>query len=192
MKIYLKIGMIFLLAMSCQNSKNNDTNLSADAVKESASKKKDLETSAAPKSKTILTKAQFTDFFPEKIGDYKLKGVSVLMSNTMASALYLKDNNYSHSMTYSLEDGNRKSSAVIQNFKNSYEVKLQGPKNTEYIYKERDGQQTIAFLQPTIKRNEISFVYNNRFRLTLEGGDSVEAMWSNFDVKNLNRLDIYQ
>lgn len=167
MKIYLKILAVFMLIVSCQ-----DKSISEDS-----------------EPKTLLTEGQFNDFFPKEIGDYKLTNVSVLMSSAIASALYVEGNDYDHTMTYSLEDGYRKGSAIIRNFEDSYNLKLQGPAGTEYIYKERDGYKTIAFLQPNINRNDIRFIYNNRFRLTLDGIEDVSTLWSYFKKEDLQKLN---
>ncbi|TCL68719.1 hypothetical protein EV196_101138 [Mariniflexile fucanivorans] len=67
--------------------------------------------------------------------------------------------------------------------------KNRGSVETEYVYAEHDGYKTIAFLQPNIKRNNIRFIYNNRFRISIEGPDSADVLWSYIDFENLKKLD---
>ncbi|MDW5290226.1 hypothetical protein [Formosa sp. PL04] len=183
MKTVYRILAFSLLMMSCQSNKEGTDNLNAIVEKQSK------EATTKPQSNTILTEAQFNNFFPKEIGDYKLVNVSVLMSSAVASAMYIKDNDYKHSMTYSLEDCNRKGSANIRNFEDSYKLKPQGPLGTEYVYKERDGYKTIAFLQPNIKRNNIGFIYNNRFRIVLNGTADVDVLWTYFKKEDLKKLN---
>jgi hypothetical protein len=175
--------------MSCQTDKKQDSNLKANAEKQVTTNEKSNTPSKDLNSNKILTEAQFKDFFPEEIGGYKLVNVSVLTSSGLASAMYIKGNDYNHSLNYSLEDGNRKGSAIIRNFEDSYNLKTQGPAGTEYVYKERDNYKTIAFLQPQIKRNDIRFIYNNRFRLTLEGTEDIETLWNYFKKEDLQKLN---
>jgi hypothetical protein len=89
---------------------------------------------------------------------------------------------------FSIEDG-AGSKAIVKNFFNTYSQHLIGSSGNEYVYKERDGYKTIAFLQPKINRNQISFIYNNRYRITLEGSDDVDALWKYIDFENLKKLD---
>ncbi len=190
MKTYLKILTVFLVMMSCQSTKKEDGNsLSSTAKNEKTYKKENVELSKDIQDRTTLTKAQFTNFFPTEIDGYKLINVSVLMSSALASALYVKNNDYGHSMTYSIEDSARKGAAAIENFNDAYSVKPQGPKGTAYIYTERGGYKTIAFLQPQIKRNDIRFIYNNRYRITLEGIADVDTLWGYLKTEDLKKLD---
>lgn len=190
MKIYLKI-FLFLIMVSCQENKKVKAGFTSPL--ESETKSSDIGTnfSSDTQSKTTLSKEEFIDFFPKQIDNYKLKGVSVFMSSTLASGLYIQDNDYNTSMTYSLEDGNRKNSAVIRNFEDAFALEGKGPVGTEYIYKVREGYKTIAFLQPDIKRNEIRFVYDNRFRISLEGTADVQTLWSYIQKEDLQKLDNY-
>ncbi|MGJ8591034.1 MAG: hypothetical protein ACSHXF_00710 [Aquaticitalea sp.] len=191
MKAYYIIVVFALVLMTCQSDKKEDISLKAVVEKETTTQEKRNATPNDLKSQTTLTKEQFNDFFPKEIDGYELVNVSVLTSSGIASAMYVKGKNYNHTMTYSLEDGNRKGSAIIRNFENSYNLKPQGPAGAEYLYKERDGYKTIAFLQPQIKRNDIRFIYNNRFRLTLEGTADVETLWSYFKDEDLQKLDVH-
>jgi DNA-binding protein len=143
----------------------------------------------ALKKKTPLTNDQLFAVLPKDIhgnkpiGDYALQ-VSSQLTSGMYKPIGKKGYNFF------IQDG-VDSSAIIRNFFDSYKIKSQGPPQTEYIYSERAGYKTIAFLQPNIKRNDIRFVYNNRFRITLEGPDSADVLWSYIDFENLKKLDQY-
>ena len=142
---------------------------------------------------TALTKEQIENFFPEQLGDYKRFNVdfSLLKSNETASATYVKNNDFNHTLVYTLEDGMRKKSAILKNFEASYASELKGPEGTEYIKKVRDGYKTIAFLQPKINRNSLSFVYKNRFILSLGGVENPDALWQYVHKEDLEKLDNY-
>ena len=113
------------------------------------------------------------------------------MSSAVASAMYLKDNDYNHTITYNLEDCNRKGAANVKNFEDAYKIQVQGAPGTEYVYKERDGYKTIAFLQPKINHVRISFIHNNRFRLILGGFESDDTLWKYIHKDDLQKLDTY-
>lgn len=191
MKNFLKMLILIMVFMSCQDTKKTDNTLSSKLEKEETSQKTSTDTYKDLQSKPTLTKAQFEEFFPKEIGAYKLVNVSVLMSSAVASAMYVEGDDYEHTMTYNLEDCNRKGSANIRNFEDSYKIQPQGPAGTEYVYKERDGHKTIAFLQPKIKRNDVRFVYNNRFRITMEGTETVETLWPYIKKEDLQKLNNY-
>ena len=180
-----------LMVTSCKNETQKENNSLNQSPSSELSKQKTKDTKTGNQKGITLTEAQFNSFFPKEIGAYKLINVSVLMSSAVASAMYIKDNDYDHSMTYSLEDCNRKGAANIKNFEDSYKLKPQGPAGTEYRYTERDSYKTIAFLQPKIKRNDIRFIYNNRFRITLEGTADVDILWTYFKKEDLQKLDNY-
>ncbi|MEZ4842331.1 MAG: hypothetical protein R2821_12675 [Flavobacteriaceae bacterium] len=188
--VLLILSLVFIF-VACENSASKNT-----------SKDKVAETGQAPARKmtgpdqgayTPLTKQQATDFFPKQLGDYKLFHVDVnlLKSNGSASASYVKGNDFDHSLTYSLEDGQHKGSAILKNFEASYNSDLKGPEGTSYIKKERDNYKTISFLQPGINQYEIRFIYKNRFRLTLEGAERPDELWKYVSEKDLQKLDSY-
>ena len=139
----------------------------------------------------MLTKEQANDFFPKQIGDYKLINVydKLLKTNGIASGTYIKGNDYNSSLTYTLEDGNRKGSAILKNFEDGYKSTAKGPKGTEYIRKERDGYKTIAFLQNNINRYSLSFIYNQRFKLSLEGVEKPDELWTYFKKEDVQKLN---
>lgn len=138
-----------------------------------------------------LTKNEVENFFPKQMGDYKLFNVdvSLLKSKGTASGTYIKGNDYDHNLTYTLEDGNRKGSAILKNFEDGYKSTAKGPAGTEYLRKERNGYKTIAFLQHNIHRYSISFIYNQRFRLSLEGVEKPDVLWTYFKKEDLQKLN---
>ncbi|HEY9170022.1 MAG TPA: hypothetical protein VIN72_11085 [Lutibacter sp.] len=138
--------------------------------------------------KTPLTNNQLLVALPEHInGNKKLGEHAFEASNQFANGMYGSANS---PYNFWIEDG-AGSRAIVRNFIDSYKIKSLGPPQTEYIYSERDGYKTIAFLQPKIKRNTIGFVYNNRFKISLEGPDNVDKLWSYIDFENLKKLDQY-
>jgi hypothetical protein len=138
-----------------------------------------------------LTKDQINNFFPKEISAYKLINVSTLKSNAIFAGTYIKGNDYNNSLTYTLEDGSKKGSAILKNFEISYASDLIGPEGTEYIKIERGDYKTIAFLQPKINRNNVSFIYFNRFKLTMEGSEHPDVLWTYFKNFDLEKLDNY-
>jgi hypothetical protein len=96
-----------------------------------------------------------------------------------------------NNIEYSLEDGNNKGSSVVKDFEASYNYKTKGEGETAYIYKERNGYKTIAFLQPADDRNEIRFIYKQRFSISLEGSEHPDKLWSYIKEEDLKKLDDY-
>ncbi|QTY28079.1 hypothetical protein [Flavobacterium sp. CS20] len=143
--------------------------------------------------KETLTKEQAGNFFPKQIGDYKLINIedNLLKTNGIAFGMYIKGNDYDHSLTYTLEDGNRKGSAILKNFEDAYKTTAKGPEGTEIFRKERNGYKTIAFLQHNINRYSISFIYNQRFRLSLDGVEKPDVLWTYFKKEDLQKLNTY-
>ncbi|MCK0148051.1 hypothetical protein MWU78_20565 [Arenibacter sp. F26102] len=143
----------------------------------------------ALKSTTPLSSEQILPFLPKMINGHKMANQYAYPGGgQMATGGYGPADNQHN---FSIEDG-AGSKAIVKNFFNSYILKLQGPVETEYIYLERDGYETIAFLQPKISRNQIAFIYNNRFRISLEGPDKAIDLWSYIDFENLKKLDQYK
>jgi len=184
MKTVYKLMIFPLLLMNCESDTKQESSLKSADIKTSIQEKNNT-ASKEMKSHNILTEAQFKDFFPKEIGGYKLENVSVLMSSAIASAMYLKDKDYAHTMTYNLEDCNRKGAANIMNFEDGYKRQGQCAPGTETVYKVRDGHKTIAFLQHNIKRYNIHFVFNNRFNIVLEGPEHPDVLWSYIDFEKL-------
>lgn len=201
----MKKNFLFLLfiglLLSCQDTKNSDKKV--DSISSAIENEKeeiltnplqDRESEKAAykalKKKTPLTNEQLFAVLPKDIngnkpiGDYALQ-VSSQLTSGMYEPIGKKGYNFF------IEDGVG-SSAIVRNFFDSYKIKPQGPPETEYIYSERDGYKTIAFLQPNITRNDIRFVYNNRFRISLEGPDDPDVLWSYIDFENLKKLNQYK
>ena len=51
--------------------------------------------------------------------------------------------------------------------------------------------KTIAFLQPKINSNEVSFVYINRLKLTMESTEHLDILWIYFKKSEFQKLDNY-
>ncbi|NCP53225.1 MAG: hypothetical protein GW827_03260 [Flavobacteriales bacterium] len=204
MKTHIFLCSILMLLVSCKDPATKEkeglktTSISSaienaqEAAATNASQDRESEkaTYKALKKKTPLTNDQLFAVLPKHInGNKPVSNYVLQVSSPLASGVYGPLGKKSYN--FFIQDGVG-SSAVVRNFFDSYKIKNQGPPKTEYIYLERDGYKTIAFLQPEIKRNEIRFVYNNRFRITLEGPDSADVLWSYIDFENLKKLDQYQ
>lgn len=179
--------IILSVVFSCKNGIKTSDNT---ATKESISKPINAITPNSKKQQEpleLLTKVQFNDFFPDYLGSNKRYNIFVLSAESMATAIY---GDFKNSINYSLTDGAKKS-AVVKNFDTSYASRLIGPEGTEYIKKERDGFKTIAFLQPKINRYNIEFIYNNRFKLVIEGYEHPDVLWSYVKKEDLEKLDSY-
>lgn len=200
MKNYISLCCFLLLLISCKENSNAEKNESNNATISSVieNAKKDSLTNPlqdgesqnaaykALKKKTPLTNDQLLAALPEHInGNKKTSEYAYPKSQQLVTGSYGPvDSQYN----FSIEDGVG-SKAIVRNFFDSFKLKNQGPPETEYVFLERDDYKTIAFLQPKIKRNQISFIYNNRFRISLEGPDSDVALWSYIDFENLKKLD---
>ncbi len=184
--VTILISTVFVF-FSCNNKAQTNSGKG-----ETASIQKTSE--SVSKEAPALTKAEVENFFPKQLGDYKLFNVDVVLlkSNGTAGGTYIKNNDFNHSLVYTLEDGYRKGSAILKNFETSYASELKEPEGTKYIKKERDGYQTIAFLQPEIERNSIGFIYKNRFKLSMGGIEAPNVLWTYFHKEDLVKLDKYQ
>ncbi|MFV0593272.1 MAG: hypothetical protein ACK5M7_18000 [Draconibacterium sp.] len=191
---------IFLTLLSWLVLIGCNSNSQSERVKNRVEQAQKTTTAKAPETDkgksnyTPLTKQQATDFFPKQLGDYKLFHIEVnlLKTNGMAAGTYVKGTDYDHTLTYSLQDGKMKGSAILRNFGSSYSSDLKGPQGTSYEKQERDGYKTIAFLQPAINQYEITFVYKNRFQLALLGAERPDALWKYVNENDLQKLDSYE
>jgi hypothetical protein len=198
-KIAFIVLIIFTFSISCQTNKKQEKeeNTFSTAIEDMKAiskerkidyKNSDKETFKALKKITPISSKELLPFLPEVInGNKKTNKYAYPGSGQMATGGYGPLNSQ---YNFSIEDG-AGSKAILKNFFNTYSQNLIGSKGNEYVYKERAGYKTIAFLQPKISRNQISFIYNNRFRITLEGSDDVDALWSYIDFENLKKLDQY-
>ncbi|WP_166963985.1 hypothetical protein [Yeosuana marina] len=199
MKTQFYLLSLLMLIVSCKDSPKEESKTTISSAIQNTDEevltnplqitKSEKDIYKALKKKTPLTNDQLFAILPKDIhgnkpiGDYALQVSSQLVSG-MYKPIGKKGYNFF------IQDGVG-SSAIIRNFFDSYKIKSQGPPQTEYVYVERAGYKTIAFLQPNIKRNDIRFVYNNRFRITLEGPDSADVLWTYIDFENLKKLDQY-
>jgi hypothetical protein len=200
MKTKLFYLLIILFAGACQDSSKTDNKEDVDIVvtstteKESPTKNPYQDSDGqkalykALKKKTPLTGGQLLPIIPEHInGNTKIGEHRFEASSQAANGAY---GSFDSPYNFWIEDGSG-SRAIVRNFFDALKFKNQGPEGTEYVYQDRDGYKTIAFLQPKIKRNQISFIYNDRYRISLEGSDSPNALWSYIDFENLKKLDQY-
>lgn len=199
MKNYLYILSLLLLIISCKDSTKDIKSTTISSANENIKEEiytnpiQDRESENAAfkslKKITPLSSEELLSFLPEVINGNKMKNKYAYPgSGQMATGGYGPLNSQ---YNFSIEDG-AGSKAIVKNFFNTYSQNLIGSKGNEYLYKERDGYKTIAFLQPKISRNQISLIYDYRFRITLEGPDDVDALWSYIDFENLKKLDKYK
>ncbi|MCB0448291.1 MAG: hypothetical protein KDD03_12445 [Gelidibacter sp.] len=181
----LFILFLFVLIFSCKNEIKKEKESPIQSQKIELPEQKGIDSKKQNPPKKPLTKAQFEAFFPDYIGSNKRYNVYVIPGEPMATASY---GSYDSSYNYSIYDAARDHS-VVKNFEMSYNAKQIGPEGTEYILKERDGYKTIAFLQPKIKRYDIQFVHNNRFRIVLEGPEHSDVLWSYIKKEDLEKLN---
>ncbi|MCM4171966.1 hypothetical protein DHD32_10770 [Arenibacter sp. TNZ] len=202
MKTKLFYVMILLFTAACQDSPKTEKKEAVDIVVTTATEKEKEATITnqyqdsdgqkalykALKKKTPLTGGQLLPIIPEHInGNTKIGEHRYEASSQAANGAY---GSFDSPYNFWIEDGSG-SRAIVRNFFDALKFKNQGPEGTEYVYQDRDGYKTIAFLQPKIKRNQISFIYNDRYRISLEGSDSPNALWSYIDFENLKKLDQY-
>lgn len=171
---------IFLLMVAC---KNDTVTAKQQLIVPNITKAPVKET----KNVQALKKDQLKNFFPDYIGSHKQFNIFAYPAESVASASY---GSFDNSYTYSLSDGINNSS-VIENFELSYNSELNGPEGTKYIKQVRDGYKTIAFLQPNINRYNIEFIYNNRFKLILEGPENPDVLWTYIKEEDLKKLAEY-
>ncbi len=193
--------LFFTLIISCQDTKNSDKKESSISSTIEIEKEEELTNPLqttnnekalykALKKKSPLTNDQLFAVLPKDInGNKPIADYALKVSSQLASGMYEPIGKKGYN--FFIEDGVG-SRVVVRNFFDAYKIRSQGPPETEYIHSERDGYKTIAFLQPNINRNDIRFVYNNRFRITLEGPDDADVLWSYIDFENLKKLDQYK
>tara|TARA_R110002126_G_scaffold4147_4_gene22211 strand:+ start:33 stop:641 length:609 start_codon:yes stop_codon:yes gene_type:complete len=202
MKKQLYVLSLLLLVFSCKENSNEEKQTLEKTTISSAldneenqvlnNSKQDSKSQKAIyktlKKKTPLTIEQLLPIIPEHInGNKKIGEHRFEASNQMANGTY---GSYDSPYNFWIEDGSG-SRAIVRNFYDSFKFKNKGQEGTEYVYQDRDGYQTIAFIQPKIKRNQISFIYNNRFKISLLGSDNADTLWSYIDFENLKKLDQY-
>lgn len=196
MKNQIYLFTLLLVIFSCKDGQNETKNTTISDAIENAKEVsvtnpyKDTDSQKALykslKKKTPLTNEQLFAALPQQINDKKpLNEYALQSSPQLASGMY---GTTSSPYNFFIQDGVG-SSAIVRGFYDALKFKNKGPEGTEFIYKERDGYKTIAFLQPNINRNFIRFIYEERFQITLEGPDSVEDLWSYIDFENLKKLD---
>lgn len=203
MKYYFFIYFILILFFSCKdNTKTDKTSIEKSTISSEVIKVQEdvlnnplqntdseKELYKALKKKTPLTNDELFAVLPKDInGNKPIGNYALKVSRQLTSGIY---GTIGKHYDFFIQDGVG-SLVVVRNFFDSYKIKPTAPPETEFIHSVRDGYKTIAFLQPTIKRNKIGFVYNNRFKISLEGPDSADVLWSYIDFENLKKLDKYE
>ena len=196
MKNHIYLLSLLILIVSCKDSPKEESKTTISSTIENTEEevltnplqitKSEKDIYKALKKKTPLTAEQIIPVLPEHInGNKKISEHRFEASNQMANGTY---GSFNSPYNFWIEDGSG-SKAIVRNFFDSLKFKNQGPEETEYVFKDRDGYKTIAFLQPKIKRNQISFIYNNRFKISLLGPDNADILWSYIDFENFKKLD---
>ena len=184
MKNLVLLSLFLLVTFSCKQPAKSNDDLESKNFNLEMPRQRAIDSKNKNHRKILLSKAQSEAFFPEYIGSHKRFNVFVYLVEPMAAASYGSfDNSYNYSVYDAIKDN-----LIIKNFEMSYNGKHNASEGTEYIVKERDGYKTIAFLQPEIKRYDIRFVYNNRFRIVLEGPEHPDVLWSYIDFQKFNSL----
>ena len=186
--------LIILIVGACQESSKTEKKDAEEppvtsAVEMDKTNESSKEAQKALKKITPLSSEELLPYLPKMVNGHKMANQYAYPGGgQMATGGYgPADNQYN----FSIEDG-AGTKAIVKNFAVSYKLRHNGPLDTEYIFLERDGYETIAFLQPKISRNQISFIYNNRFRISLEGPDKADDLWSYIDFENLKKLDQFK
>ncbi len=174
MKVIIYIVSI-LLFVSC-NNKPKDVKIEAENETFNLKKK-------------VWEKSDWESFFLTNIENYELKDVSFIKSQNIAIATYLKENDFNTSLNITIEDGQLKNNTVAYTFNSEYNSESIPPQYTNYEKKERDGFKTIAFLQPNINRYSVKFIYNNRYKINLEGVEKPDKLWSYLYFNHLKNLN---
>ena len=202
MKNKLYILTLLVLIISCKENNSEKNKPSEKTTISSVVENEDVEVLTNPfqdiesqkaaykalKKKTPLTDEQLLAALPEHInGSPILNEYARKAKLQEASAMY---GSTQSPYTFWIIDGTG-SKVVVRNFYDSFKFKNKGPEGTEYVFSEHDGYETIAFLQPKIKQNQISFIYDNRFKIALLGPDSEDVLWSYIDFENLKKLNLY-
>ena len=180
--------LISFFLFSCSESKKENS-FKSEVEKAKTSNKKDKEVSKDLKLTKELTTADLELFFPEKIGPYNRIAFGESLGN--GSATYIKGKDSGNIMHYYVTDGDRKGSSAIRLFEDSYQSNKKWPEGTELISTERDGFKTVALLRHNYNNFKISMIYNNRFKLTVEGHEKPDLLWSYLKQANLKILDTY-
>ncbi|MCK0132584.1 hypothetical protein MWU59_13835 [Flavobacteriaceae bacterium F08102] len=201
MNKYIPVCFLCVLLFSCKETSNEQKNATKNTTTSATSEPEKelnnpLQTTGSEKAlyktlkkKVPLTEAQLAHILPKDInGNTPIGEFGLKVTKQVASGMYLPMGKKGY--RFFVEDG-AGSSAIVRNFFTTYKTQPQGPPQTEYVYTERDGYKTIAFLQHKIARNSIGFLYNNRFKISLEGPDDVATLWRYIDFENLKQLDQY-
>lgn len=131
------------------------------------------------KDKLPLNQQEFEDILPVEINGFKRNETKITESLQMAQATY------GHDFKLTVQDYASTDGKAIQLFKQTYE----NASGSKQIYKERDGYQTKSMTRHG--DSELSYVYINRFVITIEGKKMTpDQLWDFFDPDLLSSLDV--
>jgi hypothetical protein len=184
----LLLSLLFLACGSDAEKTNRRITTAIENAKQESAENENKEVKKSLNKKDRLTKEQLLELFPEKIGPHNKFNVYVAPGESVATGTY---GDLKKPFTFSVSDGAGRSS-IVENFDLTYQSDLKGPEGTEYIKKERGNFKTLAFDQPGLHISNIAFIYNQRFRITLEGPENPDKLWEYIDFTNLKKLDKYQ
>lgn len=131
------------------------------------------------KEKLPLNEQEFKDVIPIEINGFQLKDSKVMQNLQMIQATY------GTQFKIVIQDYAGTDGKVIQLFNESYK----NASGSNQIYKERDGYETKSSM--SYGDSELSYVYLNRFVITLEGKKMTpDQLWEFFDPDLLSSLEI--
>lgn len=178
---------LFIMLISCdelptkptveKNRTNKDSTVSQSSQKTNSNDNDFL--LGTLKDKLPLNQQEFEDVIPIEINELKLKESKVVESLQMIQATY------GAKFKLIIQDYAGTDGKAIQLFNQSYE----NASGSNQIYKERDGYETKSVIK--YGDSELSYIYLNRFLITLEGKKMTpDQLWEFFDPDLLSSLDI--
>lgn len=178
---------LFIMLISCdelptkpaveKNRTNKDSTFSQSTLKSNSNDNEFL--LGTLKDKLPLNQQEFEDVIPIEINGLKLNESKVVESLQMIQATY------GTKFKLIIQDYAGTDGRAIHLFNQSYE----NVSGSNQIYKERDGYQTKSSVR--YGDSELSYVYLNRFVITLEGKKMTpDQLWEFFDPDLLSSLDV--
>jgi len=203
MKNILKLTLFVLLLVSCKESPQSTESSGSAASKNmeglmrevtGKNSNKDLEYARLMEelmAKKPLTNAQFMEVFPKKLGNLSLDETPKNGRDFVEADTQVMVGNYGNG-TLKMEiidaTGNFAGQAIF--FLKSYDlITLESDDYTKYSKKERDGILTSGVYYTGRNESELTFLYDNRFYITLKGKEmDVDKLWNTIKLDDLKRL----
>lgn len=178
-------GLLFGMMISCSANPENDGVEDGPALTQS----QETEEPSGLKEATPLSGEELAALLPETVNGQVRSNVYIYPGKQqMVAGTYGTTENTIH---YTIADAAGSRSSQLVNFDQTYNEGDKTVNGNTFIMKERDGYRTIAFLQPKIRDNTISFLYAQRFRITLESHYTPDEMWGYVDREHLKKMDTY-